>query len=142
MKPLSMGLEPATCVGSPHHKSVRHLIALTRVEGSDSKFLCFSNNPFFQIVLLDVKACGYIFNPINDELICIRYFPENAKIILWDNSITDKDIFIVLDQDNVLHTYIVNPDDVEEGGTSVSCLGQTKGKFFSKVSLFPDFDLI
>ena len=136
MKPLSMGLEPATCVGSPHHKSVRHLIALTRVEGSDSKFLCFSNNPFFQIVLLDVKACGYIFNPINDELICIRYFPENAKIILWDNSITDKDIFIVLDQDNVLHTYIVNPDDVEEGGTSVSCLGQTKGKFF-KSQTFP-----
>ena len=80
----------------------------------------------FQLILLDVKACGYVFNPINDELLVIRSFPENVKIVLWDNSITDKDIFIVLDHNNVLHTFIINPDDVEEGGTSVSCLGQTK----------------
>lgn len=79
-----------------------------------------------KLVMLDVKACGYIFNPINDELIYIRHFPENAKVVLWDNSITDKDIFAVLDNNNVIHTYIVNPDDVDEGGTSVTCLGQTK----------------
>ena len=48
------------------------------------------------------------------------------KTVLWDNSITDKEIFVVHDNNNDLHTYIINPDDVEEGGASVLCLGQTK----------------
>jgi hypothetical protein len=48
---------------------------------------------------------------------------------LWDNSITDKDVFVVLDSDNVLHTFIVYPDDVEEGGTSCVNLGKTKVKY-------------
>ena len=62
-----------------------------------------------KLILLDVKASGYVFNPINDELLVIRSFPENVKVILWDNSITDKDIFVVLDHNNVLHTFIINP---------------------------------
>jgi hypothetical protein len=65
--------------------------------------------------LLDVKATGYIFNPINDELIVVRSFPDNVKTVLWDNSVTDKDVFVVLDNNNTLHTFIINPDDVEEG---------------------------
>ena len=28
---------------------------------------------FFQIVMVDVKANGYIYNPVNDELIIIRF---------------------------------------------------------------------
>jgi hypothetical protein len=40
--------------------------------------------------------------------------------------VTDKEIFIVLDADNVLHTFIVYPDDVEEGGLSCVNLGTTK----------------
>ena len=39
---------------------------------------------------------------------------------------TDKEVFVVLDSDNVLHTFIVYPDDVEEGGTSCLALGTTK----------------
>ena len=54
-----------------------------------------------------------------------RSFPENCRKILWDNSVTDKDVFVVLDGDNVLHTFVVYPDDVEEGGTSCVNLGQT-----------------
>ena len=77
-------------------------------------------------IMLDVKASGYVFNPINDDLMIIRSFPENVKSVLWDNSVTDKEIFVVLDNNNNMHTFIINPDDVEEGGASVSCLGQTK----------------
>ena len=89
-------------------------------------------------IMLDVKASGYVFNPINDDLMIIRSFPENVKSVLWDNSVTDKEIFVVLDNNNNMHTFIINPDDVEEGGASVSCLGQTKvpqvqSMFFSKV---------
>ena len=88
--------------------------------------------------MLDVKASGYVFNPINDDLMIIRSFPENVKSVLWDNSVTDKEIFVVLDNNNNMHTFIINPDDVEEGGASVSCLGQTKvpqvlSMIFSKV---------
>ncbi len=72
-----------------------------------------------KLILMDVKACGYIFNPINDELLVIRSFPENSKTVLWDNSITDKEVFAVLDNENVLHTFIINPDDVDEGGKSI-----------------------
>ena len=79
-----------------------------------------------KLIMLDVKASGYVYNPINDDLMIIRSFPENVKTVLWDNSITDKEIFVVLDNNNTMHTYIINPDDVEEGGASVSCLGQTK----------------
>ena len=59
-----------------------------------------------KLILLDVKASGYVFNPINDELLVIRSFPENVKVILWDNSITDKDIFVALDHNNVLSLHI------------------------------------
>ena len=48
--------------------------------------------------MLDVKASGYVFNPINDDLMIIRSFPENVKSVLWDNSVTDKEIFVVLDK--------------------------------------------
>ena len=96
--------------------------------------------------MLDVKASGYVFNPINDDLMIIRSFPENVKSVLWDNSVTDKEIFVVLDNNNNMHTFIINPDDVEEGGASVSCLGQTKvpqvqSKYFSypKVILHPNY---
>lgn len=79
-----------------------------------------------KIIMLDVKASGYVYNPINDDLLVIRSFPENVKTVLWDNSITDKDVFVVLDNNNDMHTFIINPDDVEEGGASVVCLGKTK----------------
>lgn len=79
-----------------------------------------------KLIMLDVKASGYVYNPINDDLMVIRSFPENTKTVLWDNSITDKDIFAVLDNNNDMHTYIINPDDVEEGGASVMSLGKTK----------------
>ena len=55
-----------------------------------------------------------------------RSFPENSRKILWDNSVTDKDTFVVFDANNVLHTFVVYPDDVEEGGTSCLNLGTTK----------------
>ena len=85
---------------------------------------CFlvSTSPVIDLFL----TSGYVFNPINDDLMIIRSFPENVKSVLWDNSVTDKEIFVVLDNNNNMHTFIINPDDVEEGGASVSCLGQTK----------------
>ena len=85
--------------------------------------------------MIDVKSNGYIFNPINDELTTIRGFPENAVIkkILWDNSVTDRDIFVAYDQsDGFIYTFLVKPDDVDEGGNSCICLGKTKVKFIWK----------
>ena len=84
--------------------------------------LLVSTSPVIGLFL----TSGYVFNPINDDLMIIRSFPENVKSVLWDNSVTDKEIFVVLDNNNNMHTFIINPDDVEEGGASVSCLGQTK----------------
>ena len=85
--------------------------------------------------MIDVKSNGYIFNPINDELTTIRGFPENAVIkkILWDNSVTDRDIFVAYDQsEGYIYTFLVKPDDVEEGGTSCICLGKTKVSISSR----------
>ena len=65
--------------------------------------------------MIDVKSNGYIFNPINDEITTIRGFPENGLIkqILWDNSVTDRDIFTAYDQsESVIYTFLVKPDDV------------------------------
>lgn len=79
-----------------------------------------------KLIMVDVKASGYIYNPINDDLMVIRSFPENVKTVLWDNSVTDKEIFVVLDGHNDMHSFIISPDDVEEGGASVHWLGKTK----------------
>ena len=74
-------------------------------------------------IIVDVKSQGYIYNPVNDEVTVIRDFPVKNKKILWDNSITDKDVFIAFDGDD-MHTFLVNPDDVD--GTSCTTLGKTK----------------
>lgn len=73
-------------------------------------------------ILVDVKSQGYIYNPVNDEVTLIRDFPDKCKKLIWDSSVTDKDVFIAFDGDN-MHTYLVKPDDVE--GATCTCLGQT-----------------
>ncbi len=54
---------------------------------------------------------------------------------MWDNSVTDKDVFVVLDGENVVHTFIIYGDDVEEGGTSCVSLGTTKVCLKMKITL-------
>ena len=101
---------PKEIIGNQHHlicSIIFHKKILYRHNAGIKSVVPEPNGT--KLILLDVKASGYVFNPINDELLVIRSFPENVKVILWDNSITDKDIFVVLDHNNVLHTFIINP---------------------------------
>jgi len=88
-----------------------------------------SNNSNFSTHLLcSLIEDKHFWIHITEILNLNRSFPENPKKIMWDNSITDKDVFVVLDGENVVHTFIIYGDDVEEGGTSCVCLGTTKVK--------------
>ena len=59
---------------------------------------------------------------------------------MWDNSVTDRDIFVAYDQsEGYIYTFLVKPDDVEEGGTSCICLGKTKVNRYDNSSIILDW---
>lgn len=76
-----------------------------------------------KVVFIDLKGHGHVYNPVNDDFAIVRDFPDKVQKVLWDNSLTDKDVFLAFDGDHV-HTFLVNPDDTE--GISCRNLGKTK----------------
>ena len=74
-------------------------------------------------IIVDIKSQGYVYNPVNDEIAIIREFPDKLRKIIWDSSITDKDVFIAFDGDD-MHTFLVNAEGID--GMSCTSLGKTK----------------
>lgn len=48
---------------------------------------------------------------------------------MWDNSPNEKDLFVVLDMENLVYTFKIYNNHIEEDGASCILLGTTKVHF-------------
>ncbi len=92
----------------------RHMAGIKQIEPEPNGTKC---------IVVDAKTQGYVYNPVDDEFTLIKGFPDKVKKILWDFSITDKDVFVTFDGEQ-LTTFLVNGDDPD--GPSCSSLGTTR----------------
>lgn len=64
-----------------------------------------------RLVFLDDKSHGYIFNPVNNDLILIPNLPAKISGVLWDNNLADRNVFIIYD-DQEIFTHIYNRQSI------------------------------
>lgn len=76
-----------------------------------------------RLIFVDEKADGYIYNPVNDELVEVQGFPNQCRGILWENSQDDKGIFIAYDSD-MIYSFIYSKHTMK-GNTILPCLNST-----------------
>ncbi|XP_067137635.1 WD repeat-containing protein 19 [Centruroides vittatus] len=76
-----------------------------------------------RLVIVDDKTDGFIYNPVNDQIIQIVNFPATVRGILWDQWPMDKGIFIAYD-DTQIGTFVHAKETIE--GPKAELVGQTK----------------
>ncbi|KAK4886815.1 hypothetical protein RN001_003086 [Aquatica leii] len=76
-----------------------------------------------RLVFVDMKTQAYVFNNVINELVSIPNLPSKITGIIWDSSLTDRNIFVVYNDVEIL-TYIYNKLSIY--GPSVQYLGITK----------------
>lgn len=64
------------------------------------------------VAFIDNKSQGYIYNPVNSNLVKIPDLPTNTKGIVWEAFEPEKWIFIAYDGENIT-TYIYSKYTVE-----------------------------
>lgn len=82
---------------------------------------CYPNQEGTRAILVDTTGAAWLYNPVNDDCVCVPDFPSTAERVLWDT--VDSSIFVACDQSN-LHTFIYT--QVEVGGSGVRCLGNVE----------------
>ncbi|GAB6019440.1 WD repeat-containing protein 19 [Chamberlinius hualienensis] len=58
-----------------------------------------------ELIFIDNKSDGFIFNPVNSSCIEIPDFPRKIKGVLWDRSPTDENVFMVYDEEKIYIYY-------------------------------------
>ncbi|KAJ8298131.1 hypothetical protein KUTeg_024662 [Tegillarca granosa] len=76
-----------------------------------------------RIAFIDDKSDGFIYNPVNDQLLEIPEFSTMIKGILWEYWSLDKGVFIAYDDDKI-YTYIYSRESVQ--GPTVEFAGETR----------------
>ncbi|XP_045115021.1 WD repeat-containing protein 19-like isoform X2 [Portunus trituberculatus] len=76
-----------------------------------------------RIVLVDSKGEGYLYNPVNDDLLEVPQFPGSCHGCLWENSPSDRHMFTLFDEKQ-LYTYIYHQEHIK--GHHLELIGMTK----------------
>ncbi|XP_074649650.1 WD repeat-containing protein 19-like isoform X1 [Tubulanus polymorphus] len=76
-----------------------------------------------RLVFIDDKSDGYVYNPVNDQIIEIPNFSSTTHGVLWENWLPDKRIFISYDDDTIV-TYLLHKESYK--GSKVVQVGNTK----------------
>lgn len=78
------------------------------------------------LVFIDQKSDGFVYNPVNGQVSDIKGFPATAEAVLWDNTMMDKNTFIVYDQDKI-YTFVYARETIK--GCECQLVGTTKLPF-------------
>lgn len=65
----------------------------------------YPNTTSCRLIFIDDNTNAYIYNPINDQTLIVPDVPSVAAHVIWETSQTDKDIFVIHDNDNI-YTYV------------------------------------
>jgi WD repeat-containing protein 19 len=89
--------------------------------GKPGKFV-FPNTTGTRVCMIDQTNAGYLYNPVNDNVIPIDGFPIGAELVLWDTK--DLGIFAVIDMSTLTaFTYIYLAQSVK--GPRVKKISET-----------------
>ncbi|XP_023012404.2 intraflagellar transport protein Oseg6 isoform X1 [Leptinotarsa decemlineata] len=75
-----------------------------------------------RLIFIDIKTNGYVFNAVSMETVPIPSLPNKVLGITWDSNITDRNIFIVHEEQEI-STYIYVKHSID--GSFVKRIGQT-----------------
>ncbi|XP_071786835.1 WD repeat-containing protein 19-like isoform X1 [Asterias amurensis] len=98
----------------------RHLVGIRKVYPDPSGT---------RLVFIDDKSDGFVYNPVNDQILEIPDFSPTVKGVLWENWPYDKGVFVAYDDDK-LYTYMYSRETVR--GPSVTLAATTKLPFAQK----------
>ncbi|KAL5011631.1 hypothetical protein ScPMuIL_010182 [Solemya velum] len=79
-----------------------------------------------RLAFIDDKTDGFVYNPVNDQILEIPELSPNTRGALWENWIMDKGVFITFD-DEKINTYVHCKETVS--GPQVEFVGSTKLPF-------------
>ncbi|XP_066952339.1 LOW QUALITY PROTEIN: WD repeat-containing protein 19 [Macrobrachium rosenbergii] len=92
----------------------RHTTGITNIYGEPSGR---------RLVIVDTKGEGFVYNPVNDDLLEIPEFPGSCKGCLWENCPSDRNVFVLFDEKQ-LYTYVLHQEHIK--GPHVELVGTTK----------------
>ncbi|KAM4807652.1 WD repeat-containing protein 19 [Rhinophrynus dorsalis] len=98
----------------------------------------FPDSTGTKLVLIDEKADGFVYCPLNDNIYEIPNFSPTIKGILWENWQNDRGVFCAYDDDK-LYTYVFHKDTIQ--GSKVILAGGTKLPFSHKPILLHNGEL-
>ncbi|XP_067949190.1 WD repeat-containing protein 19-like isoform X2 [Watersipora subatra] len=79
-----------------------------------------------RLIFVDDRSDGYVYNPVNDELVVVEEFPNQSRGCLWENSANDRGIFITYDSD-AIYSYVYSKHSMK--GNDCTLAGKTKLPF-------------
>ena len=53
-----------------------------------------------------------IYNPVDGQVLSIPEMVSNAKGLLWETNLIDKDVFVVYDEEH-LYTYVLHRESLQ-----------------------------
>ncbi|KAL5510222.1 hypothetical protein EMCRGX_G005732 [Ephydatia muelleri] len=104
----------------------RHIVAITKL---------FPDNGGTQVVFIDEKSDGFLYNPVTNAVMEIPSFPPNVIGVLWDNWPLDKHSIFAAYTDTNISTYVFYRDTIKAGPECV-LVGVTKLPFGHKPIMF------
>ncbi|XP_022086384.1 WD repeat-containing protein 19-like [Acanthaster planci] len=66
-----------------------------------------------RLIFIDDKSDGFVYNPVNDQILEIPDFSPTVKGVLWENWPYDKGVFVAYDEDK-LYTYLYSRETLKE----------------------------
>ncbi|XP_013417652.1 WD repeat-containing protein 19 [Lingula anatina] len=82
----------------------RHMVGIRKI---------FVDPTGTRIIFIDDKSDGFVYNPVNDQVVEIPDFSPTTKGILWENWLSDKGIFVAFDEEK-LYTNVYCRETVNE----------------------------
>lgn len=92
----------------------RHVVGIRRI---------FPDLGGTRLVFIDDKSDGFVYNPVNDQVIEIPQFSSTTKGALWENWTGDKGVFITYDEEKI-YTYLYCRESTK--GPIVEYVGESK----------------
>ncbi|KAL1509542.1 hypothetical protein ABEB36_004257 [Hypothenemus hampei] len=75
-----------------------------------------------RLVVIDDKSFGFVYDAVTNDMISIPKIPNKVTGVAWDSHISDRNVFIVYDE-NDIHTYLYVKLHID--GTNVQKIGET-----------------
>lgn len=92
----------------------RHIVGIKNI---------FPDSSGTRVIFIDNKSDGFVYNPVNDQVLDIPNFQSTAKGALWENWAPDRGVFITYD-DEKIYTYMYSRESMH--GPVVEYVGESK----------------